>query len=346
MNGTGRRWWVAALIVALCAVGAGLLPAGRPGHAQDGPGMAIDADPSNGSGPCSPVDAERTVAVGDTYDVAVCVFDPPGPPVGFDLRVEYPDDLVSGVERSGSEHALDDNPDANAGATTFGSPTLGSGWDCTGFGVLRPTLDDPQTPDVTDTVIVCNADILNPDAQLISQGVLATITFRADAEGAAAIELTNATNYGHGEGTVSGVTCGIAAVRVECDSAIIRQGAVTDAEATAAALTAEAQRPTLPPARTEPPGGDTPVPGETPGSAQTPGAGDTPGAGETAAATSSRATPGATEDGAENGGQDGTDDDDDDGGLATGWVIAIVVVAAVALGGLGLLAARRLRAQG
>jgi hypothetical protein len=130
----------------------------------------IDADAWNGTSPCNPVDDTATVSVGATNDIAVCLTSgmvpvqptkTPGPDPNangmrvfrFDLTYhpalnECPEvncDFSNPVDK-----CLDDNPDANEGATLGqGAPTvpdLGGGWFCDAFGLMQPTCGgSPET---------------------------------------------------------------------------------------------------------------------------------------------------------------------------------------------------------
>jgi len=102
--------------------------------------FAIDADPWNGTAPCTPVDATHTVDVGAKHEVAVCTVSEPQKPAGgpddvaaFSFNLTYDPLLNTCTPKACSKKSPcteDDNPDANAGAT------LGSGYpsftQCTG----------------------------------------------------------------------------------------------------------------------------------------------------------------------------------------------------------------------
>lgn len=111
--------------------------------------LEIDMDPTNGTGPCNPVDTTRNVTNGQTYTVAVCLTSAGDgeSPAAFGFNLLYDDTLDTCVTATGSDSGLDDNPDANTGSTTFSTPSLGtSGWDCTALGITPPTCDqDPAT---------------------------------------------------------------------------------------------------------------------------------------------------------------------------------------------------------
>jgi hypothetical protein len=118
--------------------------------------LAIDADTTNGI--CTTVDSTKTVTAGQSYQVAVCVENLPQEIDAFDLNIYYDDTLNYVPDLPDEIPALDDNPDANAGATTFSSPDLGSGWDCSGFGRYFPTGDqNPASgPGKGDAFITCD----------------------------------------------------------------------------------------------------------------------------------------------------------------------------------------------
>ena len=75
-----------------------------------------------------------------------------------------------------TQPALDDNPDANAGTTTW-LQSLGAQWDCSSFGSSFPQGDDPNTPSQSDAIIQCVSTRALPE--LYSTGVLAMVTFQS-----------------------------------------------------------------------------------------------------------------------------------------------------------------------
>lgn len=108
--------------------------------------VALDADITDG-GPCSEIDNEREVSIGQDYQVAVCVFGIPGPLGSLTMSVFYDDTLNSAPEIScPSGNCFDDNPDANVGTTVWGDG-FGGGWDCNIFDLAQPIGD--RLPDVT-----------------------------------------------------------------------------------------------------------------------------------------------------------------------------------------------------
>jgi hypothetical protein len=212
--------------------------------AQAGTRLAIDADITNGSRPCDPIDASATVAVGSLHKVGVCIEDyVPSSINNFQLQIRYtgdpsatpPTTLNRATEVADVAPALDDNPDANDGA---GADKLGTGWDCTGLGVASPKGDDPLTPNVADAFIVCNAALANPDQELSANpGLLTTIEFTAVSAGDDVIDFgpADATNTSNVQGGTGGpgprpggdaVRCGTAvpADKVDCLGATIHKG--------------------------------------------------------------------------------------------------------------------------
>ena len=104
-----------------------ITPTGTPGAPMVH--LEIDADTTNGSGPCNPVDA--TAEVYGMHKVAVCLTSSLAAPAGFDFDLVYDPALNTCTNEScPTGTCFDDNPDANLGTTTFSTPDLGTGWDC------------------------------------------------------------------------------------------------------------------------------------------------------------------------------------------------------------------------
>jgi hypothetical protein len=129
-------------------------------NAQTGATLALDMDPTNGNGPCDPIDDTRSLNAGDTFEIAMCLTDAITAPSNFDIRVIYDDSLDQcvPVDCPGGFGCLDTNPDANAGATTWTSPDLGTNCDCSIGGELPPVCDqDPGTgPGKGQTLLWCD----------------------------------------------------------------------------------------------------------------------------------------------------------------------------------------------
>ena len=125
------------LIVGLLA-GVVVLTANSHGRAAAEPILALDLDITNGGGPCEVIDSTRAQAAATSFQAAVCLTSNPNAVAvaGFGYKILYDDTIVAAPEVADAGASLDDNPDANAGTTTFTPATypnaLGSGWDCSG----------------------------------------------------------------------------------------------------------------------------------------------------------------------------------------------------------------------
>jgi hypothetical protein len=133
--------WQWGLVALPAAVVAAVLVVAWPGGPEGGESHAgvpvtayayIDKNIHNGDGPCDPdyIDDATVETVGSTHKLAVCIDSLPVPVGAFELGIRY-DDLLDECEDEdcADDLCLDDNPDANAGATTWGDG-LGQGWDC------------------------------------------------------------------------------------------------------------------------------------------------------------------------------------------------------------------------
>jgi hypothetical protein len=170
----------------------------------NGPTLALDADVTNGDGPCSPVDGEAKLKRGESRQVAVCLIDPEEPPAAFDLAVLYDQQVVEAPnvgrcdgdirqsEVADPGDALDCNPDVNAGTVTFGTP-LGDDFDCSGGGETEPWGNGPD-PQGDAFIGICMS-VAGP-YELPSPGVLAMITFVGRGGGESSLTLTRAVIVG------------------------------------------------------------------------------------------------------------------------------------------------------
>ncbi|MDI6857824.1 MAG: hypothetical protein QME71_05865 [Dehalococcoidia bacterium] len=149
--------------------------------------MEIDMDVTNGSGPCDPAATDNVGPqrqLGVEYEVAVCVHGlylgfPPGT-VAFDVL--YDDTLNLAPEVANVGTGLDDNPDANAGATTFNGEghDLGDGWDCSSGGLAFPMGDkNPATGPGNGRAFLSCSSLTGPFRLGDDEdwGTLAVITF-------------------------------------------------------------------------------------------------------------------------------------------------------------------------
>jgi hypothetical protein len=292
-----------------CALALALSAGAPPASAQQDYRLELDGNLQNGV--CDPVDSAITVPPGQRFQVAICVFNPEEPPDAFQLHVRYDRERLSAPEVEDEPPALDDNPDANAGAITYGSTILGSRWDCTAFGVLFPTADWLQT-DIADAIIVCNANIATPDTQLTRAGAMAAITFVAEREGQTEITFepdnqiagASRTVYTCGENPSQTIPCRGLSVTISAGAPTLPPTTMPTPRGTEAPLGPEAATATAAALETAMAGGPTPTPSPADG------------------------------------------DSDGDGGLGAGAIAGIivgVVVVAAALGAGGYLLYRRRR---
>jgi hypothetical protein len=185
--------------------------------------LELDLDITNGAGPCSIVDTNRSVNVGSSFDVAVCAT-LPAPIAAFNFRLIYDDTVILAPEVADEGAGVDDNPDANLGTTTFTSPALGSpNWDChRGVSAYPKGDDDPATGPGHGRAYVTCGDVLGPWP--LSSGVLAMVRFDATGAGEtslsfANVELTAGNVYQIGSCSPvldSEATCVAATVNVPC----------------------------------------------------------------------------------------------------------------------------------
>jgi hypothetical protein len=143
-----------------------------------GPELAIDMDIADGA--CTDIDATRTLPIGaPPFQVGVC-FSLPGngdAVAAYRFNVVYDDTVVVAPEVADVAPALEDNPDANAGATTFSSPSLGGGWTCDGGVGAFPKGDNiPATGPANGRAFSGGCQSAAGPNTLL-QGPLAVITF-------------------------------------------------------------------------------------------------------------------------------------------------------------------------
>ncbi|MDI6858474.1 MAG: hypothetical protein QME71_09200 [Dehalococcoidia bacterium] len=167
--------------------------------AQAGPALSLDMETSDG--PCTDIDATAFHDPGTIYDIGLCVSGLYAAGGGFTgtgigtlaFDVLYNDLLNVAPEVANSGNGLDDNPDANAGTTTWGD-SLGTGWDCSYGGLAYPTGDkNPASgPGNGDAYITCNS-LAGPwtlgDDE--TSGVIAVIHFQAIASGEDSLTIAN-----------------------------------------------------------------------------------------------------------------------------------------------------------
>jgi hypothetical protein len=190
-----------ALMMALARFGGGVeMTSGHSITATPGvPRFHVEIDiVQDGDTFCEPVTAASTELLGSSYRVAVCVKDPPAAIGTFTIELVYDDTLNQAPELADSGTGLDDNPDANAGATTWPNSNtgddLGGAWDCSNFGYFWPKGDiDPATgPGHGRAEITCMS-LTGPwtlgDNE--TEGALATVQFKVIGTGADTLHLEN-----------------------------------------------------------------------------------------------------------------------------------------------------------
>jgi hypothetical protein len=186
---------LAAILTALLVLGSGW--GAGSAKAQEGvTSLALDMDPTNGSGPCNPVDGTHGINVGDTYQVAICLTNAPGAPSAFQFEVIYSDDLDQCVPTEcAGEGCLDGSPDANAGTTTWGGTALGADWDCNVMNAATPTCDvDPGTGTGHGEAFLQCLTLSEEPTLSVGSGVstpIAMLTFKSIAKGTDTMKLEN-----------------------------------------------------------------------------------------------------------------------------------------------------------
>jgi hypothetical protein len=172
--------WRGAILVLLAVVSFLLLdhghgPLGRaPVSAGSNARLSVDADPTNGSGVCDPVDSSRVVGIGVAFSVAYCLEDANLSPIsgGFNtatLLLNYTAPLSGTVVAADNNFDLNGNP--NWDETGLSGP---QSWDC------NLTQDSTGAPRATPSParIVC-ATISANDQPVTGIEVLAILSFDA-----------------------------------------------------------------------------------------------------------------------------------------------------------------------
>ena len=165
---------------------------GVPPVSAQGVEVSLDTDISDGA--CVDIDSELTTSVGESFQVAVCVDGLPSGMIFFQFDVMYDDTLLLAPEVADEGFALDDNPDANAGATTWGVSLGEEGQvDCTSGQIAFPMGDRVPDPGEGAAFISC-VNLLGPWplGDEVDNGVLAVITFKALKKGTDTLRLEGA----------------------------------------------------------------------------------------------------------------------------------------------------------
>jgi hypothetical protein len=176
----------------------------RAQGAGDGVSVAIDmvkdtnwCDTDGAGG--DDIDATATHAVGDTYQVAICLTDSPNKVAGFNFNLVYDDVMNTCVDTPCGSDAkcLDSNPDANAGVSVSSTPSLGTvGWNCALDASIVPNCDantGSPGPGAGIAFLECLSSALESDLTLpVGVGVsapIAVLTFHANGGGTDTLQL-------------------------------------------------------------------------------------------------------------------------------------------------------------
>jgi hypothetical protein len=152
------------------------------------PGVYLDFDMTNGAHPCDVIDASTTVAVGESVQVAVCQINMTGMTAGFGYWLRYDDTVIVAPEVADDGLGLDDNPDANAGATTFGPTNLGPTWDCSaGVGSYPKGDKNPEIGVGNGEAYSGGCSSAAGPYPLGDSGVLGVVTFTGIAPGTSSV---------------------------------------------------------------------------------------------------------------------------------------------------------------
>jgi hypothetical protein len=178
-------------VAAIC--GAVLGTAVTPVHGGSGPALRFDLNVDNNGGPCASIEDEAEIGAGQTLRIAVCFDESPTLPLAaFRFRVLYDDTVVIAPEVADEGPALDDNPDANAGSTTFSDPDLGGGWDCSGGVGSFPMGDEDGAPGNGQGSAYSGGCGGIPGPNRLMRGPLAVIEFRGVGPGETTLRFSQA----------------------------------------------------------------------------------------------------------------------------------------------------------
>ncbi|MCJ7491913.1 MAG: LamG domain-containing protein [Dehalococcoidia bacterium] len=246
------------MLVVLAAAGMAVLRLGgsaEPAAGQGALALALDMNVSNGSGPCDPIDDSADRALGESYQVAICVGGLQQAVAVFSATVLYDDYLNFAPEIScTTNNCLDDNPDANAGATTWGDG-LGEGWDCNILGAAEPTADKDleSGPGQGEAFIACLSGAgLYRLGDNETWGVLAVINFQTVAAG------VDSLSFGDASENTLGDSCGVEMGTCGASKDISCSGGTVNISMTPAPSPTPTTTPT--PTPTSTPGAPTPDP--------------------------------------------------------------------------------------
>jgi hypothetical protein len=136
--------------------------------------LSIDADPTNGSAPCDPVDAFKQVTTGEIFAVGLCIEDAQLPPVNgafvtgqFSVNYDLP--LTASDVNADPIDGLDENPDWNEEGLGGASE-----WDCNALDVINSAPNATPSP----AWIVCSTNDVR-DQEIPENALLAMLRFDA-----------------------------------------------------------------------------------------------------------------------------------------------------------------------
>jgi hypothetical protein len=238
--------WLAIGAVAaragLAGSGSALLDSARPAAAQDGSNITIALDTDISDGPCKDIDTDLTVPVDQTFQVAVCISDLPVALAVSAYHVIYDDTVIVAPEVEDKNFGLDDNPDVNAGDTTWGD-SLGDKIDCTGQLMAYPAGDKDRSSGPAHGEAFASCTNLRgpwPLGDNTDHGVLGAITFKSLKDGTTSLKIVSAV-LGDPNVLELGTCNPEVTYPMTCNGATVNVGKGGQAPATAAGETASPQ---------------------------------------------------------------------------------------------------------
>lgn len=183
-------------------------------------GLSVSLDTDISDGPCTDIDSDLSVSPGQSFQVAICVDGLFDGLLFYQVDVLYDDAVLSAPEVENKDFGLDDNPDANAGVTTWGA-SLGETVDCSYDGMAFPSGNRSQTAGQGDALITCvNYYGPWPLGQEATKGVLAVITFEGLKSGNSDLTLY-AVQLGDPRANEMGSCNPVASVPMTCNNATV-----------------------------------------------------------------------------------------------------------------------------
>ena len=281
-------WPRSAIILLIVGVVASVLvlTVNSHGRAAAVPTLQLDLDITNGGGPCEIIDSTRAQPASTSFQAAVCLTSNPNAVAvaAFGYKILYDDTIVVAPEVADVGTALDDNPDANAGVTTYTSPTypntLGTGWDCSGgVGAFPKGNTNPSPGDGNGAAFSGGCSSAAGPNTLLT-GVLGVVTFNVLTTAPATLTLSAASVTDDNLAEIGSCNPSVD-VPMTCDGGVVNPAAATP---TFTAVPPTATNTPVPPTAT-----NTPVP---PTATDTPTVTNTPT--ENATATNTPVPPTAT----------------------------------------------------